>query len=441
VFFFIFPRYSMRFPLAISAAALVGVAIAACSGGQTSNYIAPPPATVATSGPVTLAQTASAQTLAGSNNVTTGVLTFGSGTGTVTSTSSATAPSGTTAVTPAGRIRIQAATPSPTSPNVFYVTITSAAGATLSGLPQVSLALNTAVIGIYQEAQYTGGVWANVSGSSSTLNSAGTSVVFAMGGTPITIPAGGSIYLAFYQGNYPNPTPTPLASPTNIIADSSFESPVPIATYAGIATTATGGWQQCTINYQSPTKPNRALSKYAPPSPPATPGAVVEPVGYAVPQGTGTPAPTQKSVIANTGKNALLLGGVFNGDGTTANKYNLEDFAYNGVCQKITMPVNPTMSMALLEQGNQTASYFDFEVDLLDSNNNFVANLYEDPTKITATSSGDSNGYRVVTVPQTALTPYVGQSYTLFAGVWISGSSASYTGYYFLDDLQLVGSP
>jgi hypothetical protein len=427
----------MRFPLAVSAAAILAIAIAACSGSQSSTYIATPsPAGPATSGPVVLTQNALAQN-AGTASGITGTVTYVGGAGTVTATSSSTAPTGTTTVSPAAIVRVQA---SATSPNVYYLTISSTTGATLTGLPQIDLLLSTAAIGTFQEAQFGGGTWTNIPGATPVVNTAQTAVEFPAGKTAITIAAGGSLYLAFYQGNFPQPTPTPSAAPTNILADSNFENPVPIATYGGYAVTTTGGWQQCTINPASPVKPNRALSTFAAPSPPATPGAVVESAGFAVPQGTGTPAAVQKTVLANSPTHALLLGGVFNGDGTTANKFNLEDFRYNGVCQKIKVPANPTMTMALMAEGNQTASFFDFEVDVLDANNNFVGNLYEDTNTISATNGGDST-YRTVTVPSSTLSPYVGQSVTLFAGVWIDGSNAAYTGYYFLDDLQLVGNP
>jgi hypothetical protein len=430
----------MRFPLAISAAALIGVAIAACSGGQSSNYIAPPPAATATSGPVALNQSSSAQSLAGSNNVTTAVVTYGAGSGTIAGTSSGTAPAGTTAVTPAGRIRLQAI--SATSPNVFYVTLTSTTGATLSGLPQVSLALSAAAVGTFQEAQYTSGAWSNVSGSSATLNSAGTSVVFAMGTTPITIPANGSIYLAFYQGNYPNPTPTPLAPPTNIIADTNFASGS-----AGAYGTAIGtkGWTQCTITGTAPgaTPPTRVLTTFTP-TPGSTPGASLAAVGTAVTVGSAAPNPKQSSVPATTTGTgsgfAAQFGGVFS-------NYNQEDLRYNGLCQQITVPLNPTMTFNVFGNGNDGATYDDFEIDVLNTTGQFLGNLYEDKNPTTSTVAGDTaaSGYRAGSVSTTTLAPYVGQTVELFVGLWVdagSGSnSQSYSEYYWLENVSLVGNP
>ena len=424
----------MRFPIAISAAALIGVAIAACSGGQSSNYIAPPPAASATTGPVTLAQTSSSQTLGGSNNVTDAVLTFGSGSGTVNGTSSATAPAGTSAVVPADRIRIQASTPSPTSPTVYYVTITTSSGATLSGLPQVSLALSTAAIGTYQEAQYTGGVWANVAGSSSTLNSAGTSVVFAMGGTPITLAANGSIYLAFYQGNYPNATPTPLAPPTNVIADSGFESGS--AAPYGSTVNATG-WTQCTISGLAPgaTAPTRALSTFTP-TPGSTPGASIVASGATVQVGTASPHATVTAVPVAGGSYTAEFGGVFS-------SYNQEDLRYNGLCQIVNVPLNPALTFNILGNGNDGSTYDDFEIDVLNASNQYVANLYEDPNPSNSTQ-GDTS-YRSILVPATTVAPYAGKTVTLFVGLWVDAGSASgsksYGENYFLDNFSLVGNP
>ena len=99
----------------------------------------------------------------------------------VAAASSATPPAGTIAVTPADRIRVEAS-PSATSPNVYYLTISSAAGATLTTLPGVNLTLSAPAVGTYQEAQFSNGKWNNVVTSSSNGNTTGvgaTSVSFA----------------------------------------------------------------------------------------------------------------------------------------------------------------------------------------------------------------------------------------------------------------------
>jgi hypothetical protein len=335
---------------------------------------------------------------------------------------------------PAGRIRLQAI--SATSPQVYYVTLTSTTGATLSGLPQVSLSLNAAAVGTFQEAQYTAGAWANVSGSSATLNSAGTSVVFTMGTTAVTIPANGSIYLAFYQGNYPNATPTPLAPPTNIIADSSFSSGKAAAYGTAIGST---GWTQCTISGLAPgaTAPTRALSTFTP-TPGSTPGASIAAGGSSVTVGTAAPHPSQTNVPVTAGSSyAAQFGGVFS-------NYNQEDLRYNGLCQLITMPLNPTLTFNIFANGNDGSTYDDFEIDVLNTTGQYVGHLYEDPNPTTSSVSGDTT-YRAVSVPTTTLSPYVGQTVELFVGLWVDAGSASnslsYGEYYWLDNLSLVGNP
>jgi hypothetical protein len=418
----------MRYRFMAIGGALVALAFVACNGSSSSTYIAPPSGSVA-SGALALGPSASSQA-AGTANGITAVLTYPGGTGSVTATSSASAPAGTTTVSPADLRRAQG---SATSTVVYYVTISSAAGATLTGLPAAALTLTTAPIGTYQEAQFTGTTWANVSGVTSTVNTAGTAVEFSAGSSAVTIPANGSIYLAFYQGNYPQPTPTPVATPQQILADTGFESGV-----AGAYGTAVGstGWTQCSISSAAtgsgPLPNPGAFSKYTP-TPNTTPGAVIESAGTAVPTPAGTAPPIQTvtAVPVNSGTHAAVLGGVFS-------SYNQEDFAYNGLCQTITVPQNPVLTMYVYANGNQPTKYFHFDVDLLNTSGAFLTNAYEDPSPITSTKAGDT-AYRLITVPAASLQPYVGQTVELFLGIWISGESTKYSGYYFVGDATLMG--
>jgi hypothetical protein len=418
----------MRFPLAVSAAAVIAIAIAACSGGQQPVYTPPPSGGVASPGALALSGYGQSQSIGTASGIT-GTLTYVGGSGTVTAASSGTAPAGTTTVTPNDRVRVEASS-SPTSPNVYYITITSAAGATLSGLPQVNLTLASPAIGTFQEAQFTSGVWTNIAGATAVVNSAGTGVQFPPVNTPVTIAAGGSIYLAIYQGNYPNATPTPVGTPTNVIADSTFTS----TTYADWpAAPTTGGWTQCTFN--SSAAGSSATHPYASgtPAPGETPLATIEAVGAPAPS-VGTPAANQTTVPGPAGGNAAVLGGSFVG-------YALEDFRYEGLCQVVTVPHNPQLNLNVFVAGNQAQKYFDLEVDQLNSSGQFVSNLYADPNPIGSPASnvGDT-AYRAVSVPASALTPLVGQSVTLFLGVYGDGHG-SYSGYYFVDSFQLLGNP
>jgi hypothetical protein len=426
----------MRFPFVASAAIIIAAALAACNGGQATNYVAPPPTGPPAAGPVTLTGVSTTQG-AGTASGITGSLTYVGGTGTVNATSSGTNPTGTTAVAPVDRIRVAAV--SATSATVYYVTISSTAGATLTGLPAVSLLLMTPAVGTFQEARFSAGTWTNVSGATSAANSAGTAVSFPQGATAITIPAGGSIFLAFYQGNFPQATPVGQIA-NNVLVDPGFESPA-TAPPIGSPITSTG-WTVCSFMTVAPgvAPPARAIGTFTPePLSATTPGpaAAIEAAGTTIAQGTGAPHPTQFTVLANSGTHAAVFGAVFS-------NRQYEDYRYNGLCQLVTVPNNPGMSMSLLANGNDSSTDINFEVMALNTSGQYLGTIYEDPNPITGTSPGETM-YRAVTVPQSSLAPFVGQTIQLFVGLWIDdGSSSSgmgFSGYYFLDDLNLTGTP
>jgi hypothetical protein len=422
----------MRLPFAASAAAVIVVAIAACSGGQPSTYVAPPTGAAATgtAGPLTLSQTAQVQS-AGTAGGVAGTLTYVGGTGTVTAASSAAAPAGTTTVAPVSRLRVTAT--SPTSPNVYYVTISSTAGATLSGLPGVSLALSTPAIGTYQEAQFAKGTWTNVPGATSATNTAGTAVQFPSTSTALTIPAGGSVFLAFYQGNFPQPTPAGQLA-NNVLSDPGFEN-----TAAPLGSPVTSaGWTVCTITAGSNgavPPASRPFSSFTP-IPGTTPGAAIEAAGTSVAQGTGTPLPTQTTVPVHSGNSAAVFGGVFS-------TYAMANYAYNGLCQQVTIPANPAAQLYVFANGTENSlAYLGFDVDVLDTTGKYVANLV-DENQIAVSPPGDT-AYRLISIPTSSLSPYIGQTVQLFVGIWTkagsSSNSTTYSGLYFVDDFNLTGS-
>ena len=122
----------------------------------------------------------------------------------------------------------------------------------------------------------------------------------------------------------------------------------------------------------------------------------------------------------------------------------MADFAYNGLCQLVTIPKSPTLSMYVFGNGNEAASFVDFEVLLLDTSGKLLAPLIEEQA-VTATSPGDT-AYRQITAPATgasSLAPYAGQTVQLFIGIWTKSGSTSnsqkFSGYYFVDDLSLMG--
>jgi hypothetical protein len=122
----------------------------------------------------------------------------------------------------------------------------------------------------------------------------------------------------------------------------------------------------------------------------------------------------------------------------------MANFAYNGLCQLVTIPKSPTLSMWVFANGNEPAAYVDFDVMLLDTSGKLITTLIDEQA-VTATSPGDT-AYRQITAQTSgpaSLTPYAGQTVQLFVGIWTkSGSSSNsqkFSGYYFVDDLSLMG--
>jgi hypothetical protein len=421
--------------MAFGTTVLAAAALAACTTSNPNNaYIAPPSGPVS-SGALSLSGTSEQQQLPGADGIT-GVVTYGAGSGVVTVATSTTAPAATIPVEPSALRR----TKSGTSPTVFYVTISSQVGATLSGLPGIALVLPSPAATPYQEAQFTGTVWTNVEVGVIS----GNSVQFNSTSKAITIPAGGSLYLAIYQGSYPaptpTPTPTPQATPTNVLADPGFEnSNFGVYTYNAPATPPppnTTGWTQCSITAtEAGVSAPHAISAYTP-NPATTPAAVIDAAGTTIQQGTASPVPTVTTTQVHSGTYSAVFGSLFS-------TYNAANFGYNGLCQTVTIPADATISLFLWGTGNEGATYLDFDLMLLDTSGNLVTTL-DDQADITGTSPGDTT-WQMVSVPSSTLVPYVGKTYELFVGIWTKAGSGSgstkYSGYYFVDDMSLSGIP
>ncbi|MGD0050612.1 MAG: hypothetical protein ABSD03_02185 [Vulcanimicrobiaceae bacterium] len=425
--------------MAFGTTVLAAAALAACTTSNPNNsYIAPPSGPV-NAGPLALSGTPEQQQLPGADGIT-GVVTYSGGTGTVTATTSTTAPAATIPVNPSALRRAK----SGFSQTVFYVTISSQAGATLGGLPGIALVLPSPAATPYEEAQFSGTAWTNVESGSVS----GNSVQFASTNKPITIAAGGALYLAFYQGNNPEPTPTPTptpeATPTNMISQPNFDSGTAVVYMTPSAPPVpTGtGWTQCSITAVASNAPvpiNHPVSSYTP-DPNETPAAVVMAAGATLAVGSSSPHPTQTTVPTfNSVPYAAVFGGVFS-------NYYAEDFGYDGLCQAITMPLGAALSMEIFANGNDGATYLSFNVDWLNTSGQFVANLYSDDSTdpITGTSAGDT-AYRSISIAPATLAPYIGQQGELFIGVYVHAGSGSgsthYSTYYFVDNVNLQGIP
>jgi hypothetical protein len=196
------------------------------------------------------------------------------------------------------------------------------------------------------------------------------------------------------------------------------------------------GWTVCTITAAGAgaTFPgNRPVSSFTP-VPGSTPAAVILTAGTSVPQGTGTPKPTQNTVPVENGNQAAVFGGVFS-------NFNAADYAYNGLCQMVTIPANPLGSVAVFANGTENSSTFlDFQVNVLDSTGKYLATIV-DENQIQTTPPGDQN-YRPVPLLNSALSPFAGQTVELFVGIWTKAGSSTgstvFSGYYFVDDIAIA---
>jgi hypothetical protein len=408
-------------PQVLIGTVLLSAAVAACTGGTNSSPPPPP-----TNGQASLSTSPTLQSYA--INGFTGTYVFPTGSGTAQGTASATPPS-----------------PLPALPNgqtpLFYTTY--AGSGTLSGLPGLSVTLPAAPAkgtNFYQ-AQWSGSLWLTV-GAAGTVS--GTTLNFNAGTTAIPITSTTPIYVAVYSGTTlvaptptPSPTPVPTATPTssNVIANGNFESGslTPIGAFPAPPVVTNTGWSQCSINRQAgaPSPSPYPFTKYTP-TPSETPGANIDVAGMSVAEAPSPPPPIG-SVVAVSPTHAAVLGGYFY-------DFSLNDYVYNGICQLVTIPNNATLSMSVLGSGGNgtsttTASNFNFVVDLLDTNNNFVQNLY------TEFNQSDT-AYRQISSASTAgfssLSPYAGKTYQLFIGVWV-GSTGSRIGFYFVDNVSLTG--
>lgn len=425
--------------LAFGATAVGVVALTACGGGGNTapSYIAPPQPP-AQAGQITLSNTTSQQQLPTSGGYG-GVISWPVGSGTVDTSLSTTAPSNVEVVTPSA-VRRQKASAGPT---VVYLTISSTSGATLNGFsPAVGLTTPTADSGPWQEAEYssTVGTWTNLE----TGAAKGDGVSFPGGKQTLTLAAGGSVTLAFYPGLYPEPTPTPTptpeATPTNFISQPNFDSGTQVAVEwpAPMPTPNATGWTQCTIQAAAgnATFPSgqQPFSTYTP-DPNATPAAVVEAAGTAAPAGSSAPHQNQTTVPTYNGvPYAGVFGALFQSN------YYAADWAFNGLCQSLVVPPAASLTMEIFGNGNQISTYFDFDVMLLNQQGQLLTTLYTEDV-ITSTSAGDT-AFRQISIPNSAFAAYEGMNAQLFIGIWTSsGNSTKYSGYYFVDDVNLQGIP
>jgi len=174
------------------------------------------------------------------------------------------------------------------------------------------------------------------------------------------------------------------------------------------------------------------------PIPGTTPAAVIESSGTSAPGGSDTPVPTVTAVAVHGGTSAAVFGQLFS-------NYNAGDWAYNGLCQSVTIPAgaSPSFSAYVLSNGNEASKYVEDIVGVVDSSSNLINILYMENVS-TTTSPGDT-AFRQITVPAAAsnsFAQYAGQTIILFIGMWTSSGTTHgytyYSSYWFVDDVSLM---
>jgi hypothetical protein len=451
--------------------ALIAGVVAACSGTSTSST---PTTTTAvqTGGTVTLNSNSQAATFPLTGSLS-GIVTYPSGTGSVTVSASTSLPSGLAslesakraAASPRAASATSSASPTPTAtpiPDVAIVYITVSGTATLNTSPGFVINSPTTVMGTPYQAIYNGTTWVTVgaAGTVTAIASGGSQVNVAGGGGTIAVSPAAPAYFVVYTGvsvptpvPTPTPTPTPTPGPTaipNLINDSGFEASSGAFQALGSAINATG-WTQCTVSavnsaisysggidgsstsgkspYTAATAP--PITTFTP-IPMTTPGAVIAAAGATVTTGSHAPTSTIAKVPAHGGSYAAQFGQLMS-------TYNSGDYRYNGLCQSVTIPagMSPNFSAYVLATSNDANTYVENIVGVLDSTMKLQNILYmENVTN--ATYSGDT-AYRAI--GPVSFGAYSGQTITLFIGMWTkdgsSSNSTSYYSYWFVDDVLL----
>lgn len=451
--------------------AILAVGVAACSGAS-NTVIDPLP-----HGPA-LSTTGTVITGTGVNGVTSSVTVTGSGN--VNATESTTPPGSLPAIQSAARASAaataaataaaggataQAVKPAAAVTNtaLVYLAITATSATSITGLAAASYTFANAPAGSVFQAYYNGTQWVTLGGAG---NVSGTTVTFgAVTISPtVSLAAGQSLFIAVYTGGVlatPSPSPTatatasPTASPAAVasasppaIADASFESGT-VGTFG--SSVSSTGWTQCIISsvanvpaysggingltgqpYAAATVP--PLSAFTP-VPNSTPQASIVTVGATaatpnpspVPTAVNaTPNPTQTTVPdASAGTKVAQLGGLYT-------SFNAADYAYNGLCQNLTVAAASTLKAKVFVNGNESSGFTQEVIGQLNSGGALTQILYmENP--VSATSPGDTTTYRSISFPLPA------GSYTLFIGQWTKAGQSQgfskFSNYFWVDAL------
>lgn len=345
----------------------------------------------------------------------------------------------------------------------FYDVIASAS-LTFSTAPAWSVTVATPISGAsYFIAYYDPTVsnW-NIYAGGNPQGSPGptaTNVVYlftpAATASPMTIPSGApgaNFALVAITGTTPTPvpTPTPIPSYPDIVQDNNFT----VEGTAGAWTlNSATGWTPCSDPEETPTPRPTATQAVAP--------TITNSINVGFNHAAVNPEPTPYGGV----QYAALIGRAL---GTTGPD---EPRGAYGICQQVTIPSNPYMSMAVLEGGNDSTGYIlqraslvvggtlTLATDSSPTNPYYVISgatsevqLFSDYT-CTGQAAGQSyqNCTGSPTTPTwvvkgpytTPLQPLENQTVILFIGTWgkSGDSGSSYGVFMYVDNVVLVNLP
>lgn len=347
---------------------------------------------------------------------------------------STSAPSGPGPVLLTKRSPQAAASPVPQ----VYITVTAGAGgATLASISNLQITLPAAVPAgqsLYL-AYYDGTKWQPIFKAATLVS--GTTYTFAGGPlTPnIVLAAGQSAYFSVYEstipiGPTPTPSPTPVPTPSNVIQNGDFE------------TGSLAPWTACSYKhtpYAAAVNPSPmpAATATQPPDSSASPSPVISGSDLA-PFVAVTAAP------ANYNPNNLTPPTVPTGNySALTGSLDAQINATTGICQTVTVPTSGILTLWVNEGGTAYNFYNgDQEAQILDSSGSTVLktlfvelNCYYDPTNFPGLPAYPTSGCFPSTYGGTSayvdwqggfwtergpydLSSLAGQTVTLFLGVW-----------------------
>ncbi|HEY1730070.1 MAG TPA: hypothetical protein VGG22_17000 [Candidatus Baltobacteraceae bacterium] len=273
--------------------------------------------------------------------------------------------------------------------------------------------------------------------------------------SPIVIPTGSpgaNFALVAITGTTPTPvpTPTPIPSYPDLVADNNFTAE---GTAGQWTLNSTTGWTPCSDPEETPTPRPTATQAVAP--------SFQSSINVSFDDAAVNPEPTPYGGV----QYAALIGRVL---GTTGPD---EPRGAYGICQQVTIPSNPYMSLAVLEGGNDGSAYIGQKASLVvggtltlatdstPTNPYYVISGATSQVQLFSESicTGQAVGqmYQNCTGSPTTPTwvvkgPYTStiqslanQSVTLFIGTWgkSGDSGSSYGVFMYVDNVVLVNLP